>query len=282
MKKNGAYDTLRSMGQLIAILANRAIPMVNILEYEARISLSRPSEPPDGCGVGFYQRGEVLHKKKPRSPGQAIDWVDVVGDVVTDCAIVHFRKATVGDFRLENTHPFRMRQWQFAHTGTIHNFDDVRTDLLAKLPDFLARNVRGNTDSEVFFYLLLAHLHEDGTLDRTDVPLVSIRQAFDKTVKQIDAVSKFSVLNCVLTDGQRLFCLRRGARLSFVDRMLSEAPTSSASAKHPSALPMTTPLHYVLVTNSQTLSEQGYRELEENTLLVVNESLERQIFPLSS
>ena len=36
--------------------------------------------------------------------------------------IGHVRAATVGNLRTENTHPFRYRQWLFAHTGTVDGY----------------------------------------------------------------------------------------------------------------------------------------------------------------
>src|SRR5690349_5573013 len=127
------------MGRLIGYMANRTDRLAEALAEEKVAVGPASGIESDAWGIGFYQGGEVLHKKRPRSAleRESLEWVDVAGNVRSDCAVIHFRTATVGDYRSENTHPFRMRQWLFAHSGTVHGFDAVRDALLESMPDFL-------------------------------------------------------------------------------------------------------------------------------------------------
>src|SRR5262245_28171679 len=124
------------MGRLLGYMANRSDRLGDVLADERSAIALPPDFRPDAWGIGFYQGGEVLHKKRPKLDPRPIDWESVANGVRSDCVIIHFRQATVGDFRADNTHPFRMRQWMFAHDGTITGFGGVRARLLETLPDF--------------------------------------------------------------------------------------------------------------------------------------------------
>ena len=51
-----------------------------------------------------------------------IDVASLVRDVRTDVLIGHVRNPTIGEPGTRNTHPFRYRQWLFAHTGTLGQY----------------------------------------------------------------------------------------------------------------------------------------------------------------
>jgi hypothetical protein len=89
----------------------------------------------------------------------------------------HVRVGTVGEPKNENTHPFRFRSWLFAHHGTIPDFDRVRPELLRTVPDYLLRNIRGQTDSELLFHLMLAVLHDAGKIDDPTIAPITLREA---------------------------------------------------------------------------------------------------------
>src|SRR5688572_19839811 len=99
----------------------------------------------DGYGIAFYQNGEVLLKKRPLVEG-VVDFYELAKELRTDALIGHVREATMGNLKMENTHPFRFRSWVFAHSGTVTRFPEVKEAILASTPDFLRRNIRGDTD----------------------------------------------------------------------------------------------------------------------------------------
>ena len=108
----------------------------------------------------------------------------------------------MGDNRNENTHPFRFRSWLFAHHGTLPGFgpeagstDPARPSaaqealtevLVAELPDFLRRNLRGQTDSEILFHLFLTRLHETAHLDLAEVRLSDAQAAMRRTLAKLE------------------------------------------------------------------------------------------------
>ena len=85
------------MGRLLGYMANRADRLRDALHQERHVLAVPPSDRPAGWGFGFYQGGEVLHKKRPLLESDTLDWEQMVRDVRTDCAVIHLRHATVGE-----------------------------------------------------------------------------------------------------------------------------------------------------------------------------------------
>src|SRR5262249_20587517 len=158
------------------------------------LDVRRKPDVTPGWGVGFYQGGEILLKRRPIDDRPEIRISEMTKDVRADALIAHVRLATVGALRTENTHPIRYRQRLFARTGTVENFSTLRGRVAESLPQFLHRDVRGETDSELLFHLFLSFLHDAGQLDRP----------------QVDGASAVSVLRSCVALVDRL-CAEEGA-----------------------------------------------------------------------
>ena len=156
---------------------------------------------------------------------------------------MHMREPTVGDFRTDNTHPFRFRRWTFAHQGTVAGFAALRDGLVDGLPDFLRRNLHGETDSEVFFHHVLGGLHRRGVLDSQAPPREAVAAAIMDTVQVLTGLSKAhsdapSGLTCVLTDGHLTTAVCQGAPLFYVERRgpLPDDPTAPQRSQQTAVL----------------------------------------------
>ncbi len=263
------------MGRLIGYMANRPDRLAAALHQE-RVVVNPPAVGAEtGWGVGFYQNGEVLHKKRPRLESGEFDWEQLARDVMSDCVVLHLRQPTVGDFRTQNTHPFRMRRWLFAHTGTIGRFDAIEERLRASLPDFLQRNIRGTTDSEVFFHLILSFLHDAGQLDSYDVDAQVMVSAIRSTVAMVDRLSaevggEPATLNLVLTNGRTMLTLRRGAPMAYVERRGLHDPPGDVPPARPGAPDL---LRYVMFAGGADDAPSPWRPMEEGQMVVVDRNL---------
>lgn len=168
-----------------------------------------------GWGLGFYQAGEVLLRRRPIDDREEIDLSPVIEGIRTDVLIGHIRWPTVGGLRTENTHPFRHRQWLFAQTGTIGGFSALRDRLLESQPEFLRRNVRGDTDSELFFYLFLSFLHDAGHLADHTVLAEHVRAALRACISLVDRLSAeegfpSNTGDLLVTNGEYIVGVHRG------------------------------------------------------------------------
>src|SRR5580698_9847597 len=152
------------MARLFGIIGNRADLMSRVFAVEGALLRTKAKGVPLGWGLGFYQGGEVLIRRRPIDEREELDVAALVSDVRADVVIGHVRKATVGVLRTENTHPFRYRQWLFAQTGTVSEFPQIREKLVASVPEFLRGGIRGDTDAEVVFHIFLTCLHDAGLL----------------------------------------------------------------------------------------------------------------------
>ena len=277
------------MARLFGYFANQSDRIRCALAYEGDAVSSNTAQRADGWGVGSYQTGEVLLRRKPTEPRETIQVADLVQGLRTDCAVVHLRSATVGARSLENTHPFRYRQWLFAHTGSIPGFVAQRAALLEQIPEHLARNVRGETDSEVFFHLILGEIHRTGRLDDPELDRASIVGAVRGAVVAIDATAKRfeqppAVLNCILTNGHVVLALRRGKPMNWMRRLgirdcavCRKRP--DVSGREARRVDHET-LKYVLITSDHTETAEGWFEVpnEPNgAALVVDRSLEAHV-----
>lgn len=272
------------MGCLFGFMANRTDRLLPAMQRElgnsmkALPKLSTPLPCPDfGVGLGFYQGGEALHKKLPAA--ETADGLDVARDVRTDCAVFHLREATVGDFRVENTHPFRIRNWLFAHAGTVAHFEQIQAELLAALPDFLRRSIRGETDSEHFFALLLAQLQERTAIDNPDIEVEHLLHAATTSLSRLSGWQKpfgaqDQTLAFLLTNGRIMAALHRGQpNMGWVVRQQEEDPGHSDSRAVKS-------VEYVGVISSHAALPADCTELAADHLLVVRRGLQTATYPL--
>ena len=162
----------------------------------ARTGMVMAGDPPgheDGWGLAFYRGGElVVHK----SGGNLLEESDRVLGALSGVGrapvvILHLRKSAWNDTSTtRHAHPFHYNNVVFAHNGTVYDYKRL-------LP---AINIPGlgadALDTEVFFY----HFMSAKSLE--------LGRAFLDTVSLIKKEYTFSALNCLFSDGAKLFAYR--------------------------------------------------------------------------
>lgn len=176
------------MARLFGLLGNRSDLTGRVLAFE-RDALRVRAGGGVGWGLGFYQGGEVLIRRRPLDEREDIDVAQLGADVKADVVVGHVRQATVGTLRTENTHPFRYRQWLYAQTGTVSGFEQVRERMMGSVPEFLRAGIRGDSDAEVVFHLFLSFLHDAGKLDDSVVDASVVREAIRGSLLLVDSIS---------------------------------------------------------------------------------------------
>lgn len=134
---------------------------------EAQNSLMRQSRRdsrglgnPDGWGLGTVRDGTLRCEREVGPAYESEEYRRDAARVDASTVLAHVRRATVGDRREENTHPFRREGSLLAHNGHVPAFDRVRPRILERMAPELERGIRGSTDSEHVFHLLLSRLRE--------------------------------------------------------------------------------------------------------------------------
>lgn len=243
------------MARMFGFIGNRSDLGARVLELNsAALKVKANPEEPLGWGIGFYQSGEVLLRRRPIDDRAVIDLSEAAKGARTDVLIGHIRRATVGGLRTENTHPFRYRSWLFAQTGTIQGFVRLRERLLESLPEFLRRNVRGETDSEIFFHLFLSFLHDAGHLHDGAMPpepVISALRASMSLVDRLSAEEGFSENkgDILLTNGDQMLAIHRNGGMAYrvlkgradVEDLLGE------ERRHETRIPAVESTHFTLI-----------------------------------
>ena len=162
----------------------------------------------DGWGIAFFE-GKGVRVFVDSSPSADSPIAELVKHYPIHSlnVIAHIRKATQGEVRLENTHPFQRelwgRYWIFAHNGNLNGF----------VPRLSGRFLPvGTTDSEHAFCHILDHLAQrfpQGTQDISE-----LHGALREMALEIGATGEF---NFQLSDGDKLFA-HSSSRLCYIVR----------------------------------------------------------------
>jgi glutamine amidotransferase len=273
---------------MFAFIGNRGDLARQILErHRPLLSIQRGPRDALGWGIGFYQSGEVLLRRRPIDERPSVNLADGVDSIRTDALIGHVRHATTGAFRTENTHPFRYRLWLFAHTGEIAGFARLRDRLLDSLPKFLKRNVRGDTDSEVFFYLFLSFLHDAGHLEESRPQPRSVTGALRATLSLLDRFSAEEGFgpnrgDVLVSNGEELFAVHRDGNMATIelDGRLGVEELLSQGADPNMRIPSVESTHFSLVASGLDAKSPEWTPVQGRSIVTFSRSHAPHIEPL--
>lgn len=169
-----------------------------------------------GWGVADYKDGLPMVEKQTWAAFHGEHFSKTASRVYARTVIAHVRRATVGEPSIENTHPFTLGRFIFAHNGTVPGFERVRERLLERTDPLHRAEIRGQTDSEhVFHYLMTLWSHGP----QTDL-LGTVKAGLEQVIAWCAelAPGRPVGLNIVLSDGERLVGSRLNRTLWFLER----------------------------------------------------------------
>ncbi|MEK8051584.1 class II glutamine amidotransferase [Ideonella sp. DXS22W] len=156
---------------------------------------TRATEHKDGFGIAFFEDKGVRLFVDPESALHS-----PVADLVkrypikSSHVIAHIRKATQGQVRLQNTHPFVRelwgRYWVFAHNGDLKDFNPRLHGSFRPV---------GDTDSERAFCWLMQELAKA----HASVPTVD--ELTHTLAELLPQPARHGTFNCLLGNGQALW-----------------------------------------------------------------------------
>jgi predicted glutamine amidotransferase len=212
-------------------------------------SILRQSERHDsGWGSAYYSDDGVPDVRRFPEAAHADEAFDEVTTGRSRLIMVHVRRATIGDLKLHNTHPFSRGPYTYCHNGTI-----LKASTLVPLAD---RAPLGDTDSERFFNLLMTVFDPDDVIG-------SLR----RTVERVCDECRFSALNFLFCDGQRLYGYRFGVYRLFALVRSLDLDADTQTHYH---LRLERPHgeHVVLISSEQLDDRPEWTELGQDELLV--------------
>ena len=231
----------------------------------------------DGVGVGYYSQEDPLLMKKPSAKLEEIDYFDLLAEINSAVALVHIRKATVGAWKEVNTHPFRFRKWLFAHVGHLPALKDKKSEIVSDMPPFLARNIRGDTDSEVAFHLFLQILFKEGKLNDLNMDVGLLDACLKKCINEINDLHEGPLrpeLAITITNGQIMAAACQGIGMHYSHREgILECPL------HPEPEQRHVHGRFRGVMLGAAMSNPGHqwREVADGSLLHVSKNLELKV-----
>lgn len=161
----------------------------------------------DGFGVAWYdpEAGPEPSLFRAITPAwNNANLRDLARAVRSGCILAHVRAASPGsDVNEANCHPFRHGRWAFMHNGDVGSFADARRQMLAELSDEAFSMIRGSTDSEHVFGMLLDALGDPGR----PASVEELSRAIAETTRRVVSLARARdpeaevQLNLALTDG---------------------------------------------------------------------------------
>jgi len=250
------------MCRLLGIVANKPVD----LEFSLERFKSFASWNPDGWGIGWYD-GKV-----PNIFKQGISAVDresklpvLSKEVKSNIIIAHIRKGTGAEPSERNSHPFKHKNWIFAHNGQVDG-DYLKTLLNLEHKQAL----QGETDSEIYFHWLLQCTEEEHNIVK------GIRKAIKKVSER-----DYSGLNFLLSDGLSLYAFRYTSKWEsyyslyrLIRKPIGGGPVGFLS-KETQALIRSKSLkgERALLVCSEKLSDEEWIRIDLGKLLVVKSDL---------
>lgn len=250
------------MCRLLGLIANKPVD----LEFSLERFKGFASWNPDGWGIGWYEEGKPKIFKEGISALDSNKFSTFSKKVRSKIIITHVRKGTEGESSERNSHPFRYGNWIFAHNGSVN-----REYLLPLLKEEYKNNLKGETDSEVYFYYLIQCIEENKDI------VEGIKKAMNKVME-----SSYKGLNFLLSDGNNLYAFRYSKdskdyySLYKLKRDSSTPGLIEYLSKETKALIRSKSLKgekAVLVCSEKLTKDENWEEINIGNLLVINNNL---------
>ncbi len=224
----------------------------------------RGDDNPDGWGLAYYEKNTAKVIKEDISAMESKTAESLITkNIKSKIFISHVRYSSVGSNSYNNTHPFRKKLFDkdfiFAHNGSLKNFSELILDGFQ--PD-------GETDSEHAFCYILEQLNKSRITywDESN---------FDLLEDILREINEFGTFNCIMSDGEYLFCYRdmkgynnlmcveRKAPFEYVRLKDEDFEINLAEEKDLKQR------GFIIATNS--LTNENWHQLEQGKLIVLKD-----------
>jgi len=141
-------------------------PVHSLIDQSLHSKLGAETTNGDGFGIGWYDAAAVPGVFRSTEPA----WNDqnlheIAGHVTSPLFFAHIRAAIGSSVQQTNCHPFRYGRWLWMHNGYIGGFATIKRDLVLAIDPSLFGEIKGQTDTEVLFYLALTFGLQDDPPD---------------------------------------------------------------------------------------------------------------------
>jgi glutamine amidotransferase len=190
--------------------------------------------------------------------------------------LAHVRHATIGGPTLENTHPFAEGRWSFVHNGTIPRFPHIRPRMLSAMSFRHRAAIRGETDSEHVFRLLMTLHDAHPGRPLLDTLLLAVHHVLAWCAEEAEGLP--IGLNVMVTNGVELAGTRLGRSLHFVERHgVDPCPICG----NPHVIGDEGIAYRAVEVASEPITEEAWRELPERSAYAVGPDYRLHVEPIA-
>jgi glutamine amidotransferase len=261
------------MCRLFGLYANKLVN-VYFSFFEARKSLKEQSHRnPHGWGIAWFDGFKWDLYKEPQPLYKSSKAKELIKEVSGIIIISHVRYATYGEPKTGNTHPWLYKGYVFAHNGSI-----IDREKLLSLLSQNYKDLEGDTDSEVFFHLIIQETKNSGG---------SFIEGVRRAIAKINNNSiSYSSLNFVASDGRKLYALRYARKnldyytLYYLKRPREDLKIEKVSEKTAQLIKMKLEVGekaVVVASEKLTEEEEKWDEIPNKHMLIVNEDLNTEL-----
>jgi len=147
----------------------------------------------DGWGIAYYENNSPICTVSAQAADADPGFARIVHEAsMHSVSMAHLRKASLGAISPENCQPFTEGSFTFCHNGTIEDSKNL------PLNPHRRKLLRGDTDSEVLFQLIMQCIDEAGDTEK------GLRRA----ISLVQETCPYTALNLLLATGETVYVLR--------------------------------------------------------------------------
>lgn len=212
----------------------------------------------DGFGFAWYENSLPKHYRNTLPIWNDVNLAQLASTLKSNLWLAYIRSATPGQaMGIDNTQPFTYKHLTFIHNGLIKNFSSIKRQFIENLSSDVLADIKGDTDSE-YLFALFKQIYSDNE---------SISKTFKKFSIELKKLcgSNIALVNIIVSDGTNIGALKYAlnAEPPSLYFLLSEIKTEPN----------------VLIA-SEPFDEQNWQVIKNNSILIINEQLSWQTFPL--
>ena len=175
-------------------------PMGNSSDHDINI---------EGFGILVLKNNKQLLYKSTKHIWNDNNLINLCKFLNTECFMAHIRGKELFKYNTisyNNCHPFIYNNYSMIHNGIIGNFNKIKKILFNNISNKFKKKIKGNTDSEYLFYLILSHLFFNNlkkyTLKKLTISIITVF----KNIININKVP--NSFNIIFSDKQNIIITR--------------------------------------------------------------------------
>tara|TARA_B100000674_G_C37953934_1_gene968616 strand:- start:703 stop:1542 length:840 start_codon:yes stop_codon:yes gene_type:complete len=168
----------------------------------------------DGFGISWYSDNNKIYNYKNIVPPWNDNNLKNLSEYINSKFFFsHIRaikpfssKSIVHEF---NCHPFMYKNYLWMHNGDIKNISNLQKYVYSNCEKDILENIKGNTDSELTFYIFLNSLNNEIN-EKKYLPYRKYTEKIKWAIRKIIELNNEEVcsLNFAFTDGKTIICTR--------------------------------------------------------------------------